>query len=304
MGKQLQFGVETVTPALARKYLATSRGNRRLNRNRVLQYAADMKRKAWSLNGESIKFGVKGELIDGHHRLEACIVAGVSFRTGVIRNGTTKLDWGQPRTAADMLVELGQADCYRTAQRMCAIVRQIAQHCGHLQGLTVEEVLLLCEQYEPHLVRIADMSTRRVSGAASGMRPSPVAAAVVVFLAHSSGVSSQRQEHFVQQLHTKEELGHGDPALALLRFVATAEVDKKKRSTWELFHATCRAAQAYLESKPLGVISNRNITFKSGPGHFVGSPQTWCGLASIERAAKPEPVFDGYGKPFMGEAAR
>jgi hypothetical protein len=77
--------IVTVTPEQAKEWLARrSDRQRRLNEFAIETYARDMAAIDWGLTGDPIKFDTEGQLIDGQHRLAACIKAGVSFTTLVV----------------------------------------------------------------------------------------------------------------------------------------------------------------------------------------------------------------------------
>ncbi len=52
----------------------------------MAEYANAMKSGEWKYNGESIKVCTDGSLLDGQHRLEACIESGVTFDTLLVTN--------------------------------------------------------------------------------------------------------------------------------------------------------------------------------------------------------------------------
>lgn len=66
-----------------------------------------MAQKAWKMNGEAIKFSNTGRLLDGQHRLLACVESGCSVRTLVIRglpeDTQETMDAGKSRTMANVL---------------------------------------------------------------------------------------------------------------------------------------------------------------------------------------------------------
>ncbi len=100
--------IESITPEMAKKYLETnSQRQRRLRKKLVSQYASDMSRGRWELNMTPIRFDLSGKLIDGQHRLEGCILAGVPFTTAVARNLNSEvistIDTSGTRTPGDML---------------------------------------------------------------------------------------------------------------------------------------------------------------------------------------------------------
>ena len=50
---------------------------RRLRAAKIEQFRRDMLAGKWRLTGQAIHFNVRGQLIDGFHRLTACVAAGV-----------------------------------------------------------------------------------------------------------------------------------------------------------------------------------------------------------------------------------
>lgn len=105
-----------ISPRLARDMLQFSqRGavnknnkNRRLSRTKVSKYAEAMKARKWCLTGEPIIISDDGEILNGHHRLQACIEAGVGFISTVTYGVTDDLsfahiDVGNMRSRAQVL---------------------------------------------------------------------------------------------------------------------------------------------------------------------------------------------------------
>lgn len=73
-----------VTPGMAAEMLQRNRElNRNINERYVSDFAADIKNGRWSVTGQGLSFDTNGKLLDGQHRLQACIDAGVSFTTWV-----------------------------------------------------------------------------------------------------------------------------------------------------------------------------------------------------------------------------
>jgi hypothetical protein len=72
-----------VTPEIAGQWLARNTANRRLSKGHVDSLEAVLVRGEWMLNGETIKFSGDGRLLDGQHRLHACVNSGVGFWTYV-----------------------------------------------------------------------------------------------------------------------------------------------------------------------------------------------------------------------------
>jgi hypothetical protein len=96
-----------ITPDLAEKWLAQNTHNRNLREKAVLAYARDMEAGNWAENGEAVKFGKDGTLLDGQHRLQAIALSGVTIKMLVVtglESGTQEtMDDGRKRTLSDAL---------------------------------------------------------------------------------------------------------------------------------------------------------------------------------------------------------
>ena len=107
-----------ITPEIAKEMLETSPGNRRLRGWYVTLLASAMRRREWRVTSQGIGFDRLGRLRDAHHRLNACIQAGTSFRSVVVfglqEDAYEVIDTGMVRTYADRLEESrGGADTLR-----------------------------------------------------------------------------------------------------------------------------------------------------------------------------------------------
>ena len=109
-GLPMPFDVRVieVTPQMARQWLGeNAEFQRRTSQAKINKYADAMKRQAWNLNGDPLRFDEKEWLIDGQHRLLACVQAGVPFTTLAIfdvdRAVMSSLDLGKPRSYKDWL---------------------------------------------------------------------------------------------------------------------------------------------------------------------------------------------------------
>lgn len=80
----------TITPTLAAQWLSRytldARENRTVRDKQVSRYARDMAAGLWRLNGETIILGSNGKVLDGQHRLRACVVSNTPFISMVCEN--------------------------------------------------------------------------------------------------------------------------------------------------------------------------------------------------------------------------
>jgi len=98
----------TITPEMAKQFLERSQGNRGIRtKTKLIAYRKDMERGAWIYNGDAIRFSYEGVLLDGHHRLTACVESGCSFESDIVKvpaSSVGTMDRGAPRSTADILV--------------------------------------------------------------------------------------------------------------------------------------------------------------------------------------------------------
>lgn len=120
--------VTTVTPEMAALWLETNIANRAINRRSVEQFTADMKSGTWLFTGDMIRFDKSGHLIDGQHRLTACVAAGVPFRTyvghGFDDDIQAVVDTGRSRNNSDVVTMAGIANASIVAATLRILVNE------------------------------------------------------------------------------------------------------------------------------------------------------------------------------------
>lgn len=134
-----EASIVEVTPSLAAEMLKTSAGNRKLRGWYVNLLAAAMRRGEWRVTSQGIGFDAQGRLRDAHHRLNACLQAGCSFRSvvvyGLSLDAYEVIDTGMVRTYADRMEEdraavdvfrLGCQFFYGTAKPTISQIRPVA----------------------------------------------------------------------------------------------------------------------------------------------------------------------------------
>lgn len=111
--KKAQPNLVTISPEEAADMLEKSNShNRHLRESVVYNYARQMQEGRWKYNGDTICISSDGRLIDGQHRLWACVVSDVPLETVIVRDldmdtQDTK-DSGLARTHADVLSLRGE----------------------------------------------------------------------------------------------------------------------------------------------------------------------------------------------------
>jgi hypothetical protein len=131
--------IHQFSPEEAKELLKTKNiGNRPVNTARVEGYARDMKSGNWLLSGETIIFDENGNIMNGQHRLLACIEAKTPFKSyvvrGVPRAHFSVLDTGFTRPFSQVL-EIGH---YITADQLQS----------HAASADIAAVTRMLERYE------------------------------------------------------------------------------------------------------------------------------------------------------------
>jgi hypothetical protein len=103
----MKMQIMTVTPDIARSWLAMNDKNRHVRNTLVKSYASAMKRGEWRLTHQPVAIDDAGQLLDGQHRLMAVLLSGVSVEMLVCfdaeRETIDCIDVGAKRSLGDIL---------------------------------------------------------------------------------------------------------------------------------------------------------------------------------------------------------
>jgi hypothetical protein len=145
--------------------------NRPISRKTVKRYSNAMRQNKWILNGESIIFS-EGKLIDGQHRLRACVESKIPLTALVIEVGNPEsfrtLDQGKKRGNSDILAIAGYVDTSNLAATLNILahydktkgnMRNVVSPSGEIEGFDVESYAKEYEGIE-NSIRFADKMTK------------------------------------------------------------------------------------------------------------------------------------------------
>lgn len=217
MSKSIKSEIVTITPARAQEILAANARNRKLSLPALAKLKASLLQGEWVVNGEAIKISATGQLLDGQHRLVACVETGINFTTLVITGLPEEvqdtMDTGKARSLADVLTINGVGDSNNLAALLVALERydrwgmKIAVAGYSAYPVTVQQALRRFAA-EPSLVDAAAEAkkTNRVGlpGKLGGL-----------FLYSFSAIDQEDAEDFFHKLISGEGLERGNPILAL-----------------------------------------------------------------------------------------
>lgn len=126
-----------ITPSLAELMLETNIRNRRVNERHADVLAQVLASRDMRLNGETIIFSSDGHLLDGQHRLLACVRSGVSFESFVVFGISPKafntIDSGKSRGTGDVLSLAGVSNATKLTGALQALVAFV-DNGGFLYG--------------------------------------------------------------------------------------------------------------------------------------------------------------------------
>lgn len=206
----LKSKVKIITPGFAKELLERTQAagvlNRKASPRTVEIYANEMRSNRWKLNSESIKLDENGYILDGQHRLMACVQSGCPFQTvvntGVARETFDTIDCGRVRTGTQVLQMSGVQ--YHTV--ITGIINGMNEfrNYGHLASkerrMTPSAVL---EEYNS---RPADYDeAARVAMkciAESHAMTSKMVGTLYFALVHDVGVGKARAEQFFEQINS------------------------------------------------------------------------------------------------------
>lgn len=208
--------IESISPKRAAELLATGANMRRLRLAWVKRLARAMLAGRWELNGETIKIDTDGRLIDGQHRLSACVMAKKALRTAVMYGsppGATYVDIGGVRSAGQLIEARGhrRASVLAAASRVLwfydgpGVTQQVNGHLAPDRGELADLV-----DDNPGLARSAQICR----GAEHIVPPSLIT--FVHFVAtRESGGDSDMPDLFVEGVATGEKMQVGDAPYTL-----------------------------------------------------------------------------------------
>jgi len=153
--KNLDFNFElvTITPDLATNWLAANTHNRKLRRSTVASMARDISQGHWRVTGDAIKFAPDGTLLDGQHRLAACVAANLPITSlvvyGVHPDCQNVIDCGRPRSAIDVLALNGQTNtsALATACRFIINEKRGVSPVGGIATVTTAQTMAVIKRH-------------------------------------------------------------------------------------------------------------------------------------------------------------
>lgn len=212
-----------VTPALATSVLERQDPNRPVRQAHVDALAAAMAGGRFKDLGDPIRFDRLGRLIDGQHRLWACVQAGVPFWAEVVEGLDPEdyhlIDSGKPRSSADDLAFAGRGYAHRLAASLHLLASYERGAVASGKRLSRPE-LVAFERLHPEMARSVQVATRThrlIPGSMGGL------------LHYLFGrLDPEAADRFFAQLHDGAGLEAGHPILVLRNRLTTVQSGKAR----------------------------------------------------------------------------
>lgn len=246
-----EIQIQTITPAEAIVFLGKNTNNRGVRQGTVEKYARDMQAGDWHFTGDPIRFNGDGSLLDGQHRLLACVKANTSFKTAVIRGLATAdravLDTGAKRSLTDVLKWQGEANQALLASTMTWCVRyELGRMRDHKLYVSHSELLGWLEQ-NPGIresLPIARQTREQV----------PIPATILGGVHYElSKLDEGDARGFMAELKAGTGLAEGSPILALRKFAFGTETRRERPSQVVYSAVTIKAVNAWREGRNMTV---------------------------------------------------
>lgn len=213
------FGREWITPERAAEMLENNVHNRSVNRRSVDRLAAAMRAGEWRFNAQPIQLTEAGAVLDGQHRLMACVAAGIAIECLVVWDALPEtqetMDMGKARTVSDIFKLRGYNNHHAVAAlgRRLALAKEFGPRVGATQTnreVSTGAVIKAIEEL-PHLTRYT-VEARQVCKTCNF-----TAGQVGFLMWWFDSIDRIDSEYFWEKLRTGEGLYEGDAIYALRR---------------------------------------------------------------------------------------
>lgn len=244
-------GLTRVTPELAEDFLRRNvLNNRDLNERFIEQLIRLMSTGLFVDNGDTIRFTNKGNLIDGQHRLLACVASGnvlwLYVRLNLDVSAYPTIDTGNKRQAWHHLAREGMP--WPTALQAAARLALTEREGGSL----------LNTRYQPSHQEIMDFVHENptmvdITGVIQGdvrLRKLLRSAASTIYLAwRVRGIDEARGKAFIETLSSGSNLNDGSPILLARNILTLDPTNAKRRKPIHLLALCVKAWNAVITGK-------------------------------------------------------
>lgn len=221
--RPIKAHVSFITPAVAKEMLSKNTHNRPVSKSHVTRLAKELVTGRWKMNGDTIRFA-NGVLVDGQHRLAACVESNVGFKTlivnGLDANVFDTIDAGRQRSVGDTLAVRGEKNSAKLAATLRFVDMCLTERTGSKEkfsNVEIEEVL----DRHPGVRESVEYCSRDKKGVV----PVTILAACHYLFHQKDPVLADR---VADQLNSGEGLVKGDPIYQVRERLVSASLHHRK----------------------------------------------------------------------------
>lgn len=253
-----QIEIKNITPHIAAQMLLRNTSNRPLKKFELDKIMLAMIEGRFELNGETIKIAKNGDILDGQHRLIACVKTGVSFQSIIVSNLDNKayltIDIGSKRSNSDALAKEGVANYNAAAGALRWIISIEKNKHMKVVNLTPDQAVVEFNKRQtlPHSVSYGTAARKM-------LHPSMGSAAHYLF----SQKDRVAADKFFDDLISGENLTSSDPVLALRNKLISIKLNANRKfqiSVQDIMSMTIRAWNARRQGRTMrqvkGMVEN------------------------------------------------
>lgn len=268
-----------VSPETAKEWLNRSGGNRTLKRASVISLKEQIMSGQWRYNGDRIRFLSDGTLYDGHHRLTACVEAGVPIVTDVFimpDDAKSTVDKGVSRSAADCFVMESLVPA-KYARHIASAIRLIVKHeqtdlldWGNAPGNNSKALLLLTQQsmdaflsanYE-NLIRAATWACKEVRSQNALISKGQATAFLFLAAKHHSwedGID------FCNKVILGTNVDHNSPQMYLRNLLISSRLRQRKMLQQHRLYSFVKTFNSVVRGRPIKHATNVSYRTQDKP---------------------------------------
>jgi hypothetical protein len=246
--------VRTIVPSMARELLTLNTTNRQMMDARCRFLAKQMTEGKFRFNGDAIRFG-GGKLLDGQHRLQACLLAGVPFKTLVVvdldeSDCYDTIDGARRRSFADRLHVAGEANVGRLSSIVSAHLQLRSENFVARGERSARELMDWLATY-PGLRDAVSW----YNGKETAFRQLGCGRAYIAALWYEFGTrDAALRDEFFEALETGVGLAENGPILALRNRLVANAASRTKLTTRDLVALWIKAWNYHRAGSSCGVL--------------------------------------------------
>lgn len=250
----MEIQVVVITPEWAAELLKKNTKNRGLKQRNIDFFIRQLACGKWKLNGETIKIGADGVLLDGQNRLHAVVKSGIPMKTFMATNVDPgvfdTIDTGAPRSTADTLTVYGEKNGRNLASALVTADNLLKGDSSFSTRNKVSNAEILDMMQRHPAIR----SSLRFSNTLHSMAPASLVCALHYIF---SMVNENAAGVFFDKLIHGEGLDKRDPVLLLRNRLISNAISKSKLSKRYIAALFVKAWSAHIKGEKITILRFR-----------------------------------------------